>query len=81
MEALDVAENHCLLIPLRHFVEDQDMYGAERAELFRIKALFSQSKDFDAVFENIKHNRTIPEHYHLHCVKFKYRTPISELDK
>lgn len=74
-----IADNHCLLVPLRQFAEDEDMYGTERSELFRIKEEFKQTKDFDAVFENVKHNRTVPDVYHLHALKFKFRTPVSEL--
>jgi hypothetical protein len=74
-----IADRHCLLVPKRRFVDDGEMLGAERAELLEIKQGYSDSKEFDCVFENLKHNRTVPGHYHLHVLKFKYRTPLSDL--
>ena len=73
-----IAENHCLLVPLRTFSEDEEMSEVERQGLFSIKREFAESKDFDWVLECVKHSRTVPLVYHLHCLKLKYRTPLSE---
>ena len=74
-----ISVRHSLLVPRRHFTEDENMSSDERQELFFIKAEFKMSKEFDAILENIKHNRTVPDIYHIHCFKFKFRTPVSDL--
>jgi diadenosine tetraphosphate (Ap4A) HIT family hydrolase len=73
-----IAESHYLLIPLSGFAEDEEMNNDERKELFSIKNELSETKTFDAIFENLKHDRSIQTFYHLHCIKFKYRTPVNE---
>jgi hypothetical protein len=75
-----IAERHCLLVPTRKFLEDEEMTLEERQELFEIKKEFAKDKMFDAILENIKHNRTVPLHYHIHCLKLGYRTPASEFN-
>lgn len=75
-----IAESHALLVPKREFQYDQDMRDEERAELFDIKNEVEFTKEFDAVLENLLHNRTIPGHYHLHFMKLKYRTPVTEFN-
>lgn len=74
-----IAEYHCLLVPFRRFAEDEEMHEDERLELSQIKNIFSETKDFDVILESLRHDRTVPETYHLHCMKLRYRTPISEL--
>lgn len=73
-----ISSRHCMLVPIRRFSDDDDMNEDERNELFSIKKEFAESKEFDAVMENIKHNRTIPAVYHLHCLKLEFRTPVSD---
>ena len=72
-----LASRHSLLVPRRFFAKDSDMTKTERKELFLIKEQFSQSQEYDWIVET--NSGSVPGHFHLHCLKLHYVTPISEL--
>ena len=74
-----IASKHHLLVPLRKFKYDDEMTAAERDNLFLIKKDFTQEKRYDAILETLGHNRSIPDHYHIHCITFHYVTPVKDL--
>jgi hypothetical protein len=37
----------------------------------QIKHLFAREQKYDAIVENMPHQRTVPSHYHLHCIEYK----------
>lgn len=77
-----IAEKHFLLSPRRNFANDWEMSDEERQELFDIKKQIAETLEFDSIYENVPHNRTLPGHYHLHLVKYKYVTDFNKkLDK
>ena len=73
-----IAENHCLLVPKRRFTDDEEMSIEERHELFEIKREFSGDKSFDLMCESMAYDRSVPGMFHLHFLKLKYRTPLSD---
>lgn len=69
---------HDLLVPKRRFPNVGDMEDMEFHELLDLKE-YILNKKYDAFVENTKSKRTVTDHFHIHCIKFKYLTPISEL--
>ncbi len=66
-----IAEEHDLIIPKRHFRKESEMTEEERAELVHIKThRLSRGKKYDFIWENFAHMRSV-EHYHLHLLRFK----------
>lgn len=66
-----IAAKHDLLIPVRVFADDWHMTFEERQELMMLKKQFSETGEYDSVFENVAHRRTVHNHYHLHLIKYK----------
>lgn len=65
-----IAAKHYLLVSRRRFKNDFEMDADERAELLEFKKRLEQSQEFDFIGESISHRRTVPEHYHIHLIKF-----------
>lgn len=72
-----IASQHDLLVPKRKFEKETDMLEIERNGLDYIKK--SLGKNYDAFIINTEYNRTVSSHFHIHCIKYKYITPTSEL--
>lgn len=66
-----IARTHDLLVSKRKFASSEGMTKAERDELEKIKKIFTRTQEYDSVMENIPHQRTIRDWYHLHLIKFK----------
>lgn len=73
-----LAKKHDLLAPKRKFASSTDMTNLERAELERIKKIFEKTAEYDSVMENIPHQRTIRDWYHVHLIQFKGRFKLRE---
>lgn len=61
-----ISKTHHLLIPRRSFSYEWDMEDEERTELIGIKKeLYST---YDMFVENCHSLRSIPDHFHIHCI-------------
>jgi len=66
-----IAEKHDLLVPKRHFKNENEMTPEERNELFSIKTeMLPEFSDYHSIFENFSRARSM-EHYHLHLLRYK----------
>src|SRR6056297_587011 len=63
-----VATTHHMLVPTRHVTEDE-LTTAEVAELLEIKQ--TALSMYDCIIESLPHNKSIPEHHHIHLVVIK----------
>ena len=64
-----VAENHDMLIPLRH-KKEIDLNDAEKDELYQIKQDYVSEK-YHFILEASNPTKSIPQHFHLHLLKIK----------
>lgn len=63
-----IAMQHDLLVYTYH--EEEPAYG-DVASLHGIKEFLYIIGGYDAIIENAPVNRTVPQHYHLHLIKYK----------
>jgi len=63
----EIAEKHTMLAPKRHIEEENELNQQEREDLSQLLL----ELDYDMCILNKKKKRSIPEHYHLHLLKFK----------
>ncbi len=61
-----IARVHNMLIPKRH-VTEEEFTESEESELKEIRKKLMDS-EYEFIFEATKHNKSIPEHFHLHLV-------------
>ena len=61
-----IAKEHHMLIPLRHVRED-DLNDLELKEMAEIKEKFIHP-DYDYIIEATHHEKSIPDHFHLHLI-------------
>ena len=64
-----VAEVHHMLVPIRRFSERGEMEYYESDELRFILRELALNEEYDSLIENFPHERTVPEHFHLHLIK------------
>lgn len=63
-----IAQTHDLLIPTRFFSDVDEMEDLELNELYDIKEELAD--DYDVYCEATKSSRTVPEHFHIHCIEY-----------
>lgn len=63
-----IAKKHDLLVPKRFIADGEEMEDLELNELYDIKTELNE--DYDAYYEGTKRNRTVPEHFHIHCIEY-----------
>ena len=71
-----IAKEHDLLVPKRKFANEDEMEDLELNELYDIKAELKDT--YSAYLINTGWGRTVPTHFHIHCIKFHYITPLKE---
>lgn len=64
-----VAEEHLMLVPIRHVVESE-LNKNELKEFGKIKNSILKVKKYDFIMEAVKW-KTIPSHFHLHLIVLK----------
>ncbi len=64
-----IAKKHDLLVPKRFIANESELEDFELHELWDIKVELNE--DYDAYYEGTKRNRTVPEHFHIHCIEYK----------
>lgn len=63
-----IADRHCMLVPKRHVAD----LGALSAEaLAEYDEIEDKLEGFDALLKNLPHDQSIPNHFHLHLIKYK----------
>jgi len=63
-----IAERHSMLVPKRHIAELRELSAEALAEYDEIE---SKITGFDALLKNLPHDQSIPDHFHLHLIKYK----------
>lgn len=63
-----IAKKHDLLVPRRFISDGEEMEDLELNELYEIKEELNE--DYDVYCEGTKRNRTVPEHFHIHCIEY-----------
>ena len=66
-----VTRTHHMLVPKRYFATPREMNAEERRELEEIKLSFGE--EYDGLFENLSHKRSVPSHFHIHLFSWKHR--------
>lgn len=67
-----IASCHKMLSPLRHVPDKHNLYPEEINELEEILHVLEKERFFDSMIVNFTRNRTIPEHYHIHLLKYSF---------
>lgn len=63
----NLAEKHDILTLKAH---ERDMNNKEYSELKEIKKL-KFIGEYDCILENLPHSQSVPEHFHLHLIRWK----------
>lgn len=63
-----IASKHNLLIPKRFIADGKELEEEELYELYQIKDELGD--DYDVYMESAKHNRTVENHFHIHCIEY-----------
>lgn len=69
-----ILQVHHLLVPHRDFRHEWEMNTAEQNELFSLKEVWGETRVYDSIMVNLPHNRTVPDLFHYHLIKFKNLT-------
>ncbi len=65
-----VLDRHDMVVPRRFFSDPSEMNSQEREELEEIKTKIVG--DYDGLFENLRHKRSVPAHFHIHLFLWKH---------
>ena len=65
-----IAVVHHLIVPERDFSEEFHMNRLEKLELDTLKDGFARGSTYDCIMMSFPHNRSIPQQFHYHLIKF-----------
>jgi len=65
-----VLQQHHMLVPRRFFSTPKEINSKEREELEDIKEILIG--EYDGVFENLAHKRSVPVHFHIHLFLWRH---------
>lgn len=63
-----IANMHHMIVPIKH-KKEVDLSAEEQQELAHIKE--SELNDYDFLMEPTHKGKSIPNHFHIHLIKFK----------